>query len=125
MIEQELYDYLRAHAPLTTALGAADKVFFVRAPQETPFDYVVVHKITGRRIGLVEFGSPLFQVSYFSNSAFRAAAGAEILVAALDGYQGKWGTMLVTGDYQDDRVLDEGDGVYHAPVDIRINHLEV
>ncbi|HET6455300.1 MAG TPA: hypothetical protein VFI02_12930, partial [Armatimonadota bacterium] len=72
----------------------------------------------------VEFGSPLLQLSYFSRSAFRALAGAEILIAALDGYAGAWGTMVVAGNYQEDRVLVE-DGVFHAPVDVRISYLEV
>jgi len=123
VIEQLLVEYLLAHAPLTAKIGP-DKVFFVQAPQNTKFDYVVVHKITGSRLRRVEFGSPLFQVSYFSRSQLRALEGAEILIAALDGYQGTWGTMTVSGNYQDDRVLVE-DGVYHAPVDIRINYLEV
>ena len=123
MIEQQLCEYLASHAPLTAVLGS-DKVFFVQADQGTDYDYVVVHKITGGRLRKVGFGSPLFQVSYFSQSKFRALVGAELLVEALDGYQGAWGTMLVTGNYQDDRILVE-DGVFHAPVDIRINYLEV
>ena len=122
-IEQALSDYLLAHAPLTAVLGA-NKVFFVLAPQGTEFDYVTINKITGGRLRKVEFGSPLLQLSYFSKSAFRALAGAEILIAALDGYAGAWGTMVVMGSYQDDRVLVE-DEVFHAPVEIRINHLEV
>jgi len=122
-IEEELSTYLLNHAPLTAKIGA-DKVFFVLAPQGTEFDYVVVNKITGSRLRKVGFGSPLLQVSYFSKSAFRALDGAEILIAALDGYAGTWGTMVVAGSYQDDRVLVE-DGVFHAPVDVRINHLEV
>lgn len=123
MIEQHLVEYLLAHAPLIAQIGA-DKVFFAQAPQGTQFDYVVVHKITGGRLRRVEFGSPLFQVSYFSKSQFRALEGAEILIAALDDYRGTWGTMSVVGNYQDDRILVE-DGVFHAPVDIRINYLEV
>jgi len=122
-IEKELYEYLRAHAPLTAKIGEG-KVFFVLAPQGTKLDYVVINKITGSRLRKVGFGSPLFQLSYFSNSEFRALEGAEILIAALDGYQGTWGTMVVAGNYQDDRVLAE-DGIFHAPVDIRINYLEV
>ena len=122
-IEQALSDYLLTHAPLTAVLGA-NKVFFVLAPQGTEFDYVTINKITGGRLRRVEFGAPLFQVSYFSKSAFRALAGAEILIAALDGYQGTWGTMVVAGNYQDDRVLVE-DEVFHAPVDVRISYLEV
>ena len=122
-IEQHLHEYLSGHAPLVTQIGK-DKVFFVLAPQGTQFDYVVINKITGGRLRKIEFSSPLFQVSYFSRSAFRALAGAEILIAALDGYTGTWGTAIVSGNYQDDRVLAE-DGVYHAPVDIKINYLEV
>jgi len=122
-VEQELYGYLRDHASLTAKIGE-DKVFFVLAPQGTEFDYVVINKITGSRLRRVGFGSPLFQVSYFSRSQFRALEGAEILVAALDGYAGVWGSMQVVSNYQDDRILVE-DGVYHAPVDIKINYLEV
>jgi len=122
-VEQELCGYLRDHAPLTAKIGE-DKVFFVLAPQGTQFDYVVVHKITGGQLRKVGFGSPLFQVSYFSKNQFRALEGAEILIAALDGYAGVWGSMQVVGNYQDDRILVE-DGVYHAPVDIKINYLEV
>lgn len=123
MIEQQLCEYLASHGPLTAVLGR-DKVFFVQADQGTDYDYVVVHKITGSRLRKVGFGSPLFQVSYFSQSKFRALAGAEILIAALDNYRGTWGTMTVVGNYQDDHILVE-DGIFHAPVDIRINYLEV
>lgn len=123
MIEQHLCEYLASHGPLTAVLGE-DKVFFVQADQGTDYDYVVVHKITGSRLRKVGFGSPLFQVSYFSQSKFRALAGAEILIAALDNYRNTWGTMTVVGNYQDDRVLVE-DNIFHAPVDIRINYLEV
>jgi hypothetical protein len=123
-VEKELFDYLRAHAPLTAKIGA-DKVFFGRAPDGEAFDYVVISKIAGNRLTKVGFGSPLFQVSYFSRSEFRAADGADILVAALDGYKGTWGTMQVVGNYQDDRILVEDGAVFHAPVGIRINFLEV
>jgi hypothetical protein len=122
-IEQELHTYLSTHAPLTAKIGAG-KVFFVLAPQGTEFDYVVINKIAGGRLRKVGFGSPLFQVSYFSRSEYKALDGADILIAALDGYQGTWGSLVVAGNYQDDRVLAE-DGVYHAPVDVRINYLEV
>ena len=123
-IELELVTYLKAHAALVAVLGI-EKVFLSQAPQGTEFDYVVVHKITGGRINRVGFGAPLFQVSYFSRSALRAHAGADILVAALDGYQGTWGgTLRVSGDYREDRVLVE-EGVFHAPVEIRVNYLEV
>lgn len=122
-IEEQLYTYLRAHAPLTAKIGE-DKVFFVLAPQGTEYDYVVINKITGNRLRKVGFGSPLLQVSYFSRSQFAALEGAQILIDALDGYQGTWGTMFVVGNYQGDRVLEE-DGVFHAPVEVRINHLEV
>jgi hypothetical protein len=123
-IEQALYEYLLAHAPLTAKIGA-NKVFFVLAPQGTEFDYVVINKIAGNRLTKVSFGSPLFQVSYFSRSEFRAVDGADVLVAALDGYKGTWGTMQVVGSYQDDRVLAEDGSIFHAPVDVRINYLEV
>lgn len=122
-IEQHLCEYLASHAPLVAAIGQ-NKVFFAQADQGTDYDYVVVHKITGGRLRKVGFGSPLFQVSYFSQSNFRALAGAEILIEALDGYQGAWGTMVVSGSYQEDRVLVE-EGIFHAPVEVRINHLEV
>ena len=125
MIEQELYNYLRNHAPLTTALGSAEKIFFVIAPQGTEFDYVVINKITGGRLRKVGFGSPLFQVSYFSRSNFRALEGAEILIAALDNHRSKWGTMLVIGNYQNDRIFVEDENIFHAPVEVQINYLEV
>ena len=122
-IERELVTYLKAHAALVAVLGI-EKVFFAQAPQGTGFDYVVVHKITAGRIGRIGFGAPLFQVSYFSRSGNRAHDGAEILVAALDGYSGTWGTLRVSGDHREDRVLVE-EGVFHAPVEVRINYLEV
>lgn len=122
-IEEQLHDYLTNHAPLTAKIGA-NKVFFVLAPQGTEFDYVVINKITGNRIRKVGFGSPLLQVSYFSRNQFQALEGAEVLIEALDGYQGTWGTMVVAGSYQEDRVLVEED-IFHAPVEVRINHLEV
>ena len=122
-IELELVTYLKAHAALVAQIGI-EKVFLSRAPDPTAFDYVVVHKISGGRISRVGFGAPLFQISYFSRSEFRAHVGADILVAALDGYQGTWGTLRVSGDYREDRVLAE-EGVFHAPVEIRVNYLEV
>jgi len=122
-IEEELYGYLGNYAPLTAKIGK-DKVFFVLAPQGTKFDYVVINKITGGRLRKVGFGSPLLQVSYFSRSQFQALEGADILIEALDGYRGVWGTMIVAGNYQNDRVLVE-EGIFHAPVEVRINHLEV
>ena len=122
-IEQELRTYLRSYTPLTAMIGA-DKVFFVLAPQGTDFDYVVITKISGNRLRKIGFGFPLFQISYFSKDKFRALEGAEIIIQALDGYSGSWGTRYVVGNYQDDQVLVE-DGVFHAPVEIRINHLEV
>ena len=122
-IEEQLHSYLTGYAPLTAKIGA-NKVFFVLAPQGTEFDYVVINKITGGRIRKVGFGSPLLQISYFSRNQFHALEGAEILIEALDGYQGVWGTMVVSGSYQEDRVLVE-EGIFHAPVEVRINHLEV
>ena len=122
-IEEQLHSYLTGYAPLTAKIGA-NKVFFVLAPQGTEFDYVVINKITGGRLRKVGFGSPLLQISYFSRNQFQALEGAEILIEALDGYQGTWGTMVVSGSYQNDRVLVEDD-IFHAPVEVQINHLEV
>jgi hypothetical protein len=122
-IEQQLHNYLANHAPLTDKIGA-DKVFFVQAPQGTEYDYVVLTKISGNRLRKIGFGFPLFQISYFSQDKYRALEGAEIIIQALDGYSGSWGTLYVIGNYQDDSVLVD-DGVFHAPVEIRINHLEV
>ncbi len=122
-LEEHLATYLKAHAPLIAQIGL-EKVFIAKAPEGEELDYVVIHKITGGRIGRVGFGAPLLQVSYFSRSQYRALAGAEILITALDGYQGTWGTMIVSGDYRDDRVLVE-EGVFHAPVEVRLNYLEV
>lgn len=123
-VEQGLTEYLAAHAPLVALIGEG-RVFFAQAPQVTGYDYIVVFKITGGRIGRVGFGAPLMQISCFSADSYRALAMAELVIAALDGYQATWGgSLLVSGDYRDDQVLFN-EGVFHAPVEIRMNYLEV
>ena len=122
-IEEALKAYLLTHPSLTAKVGA--KVYFMLADQRAKPPLVVISKISGNRHHELDFASPLLQVSYYDTDPERAQEGAEIIIAALKGYSGPMGSLFVSqGVYQNDLVLPQEDGVFQAPVDIRLSHRE-
>lgn len=122
-IEEALKTYLLTIPELTEKIG--QKVFFMSADERTEPPLVVFSKIAGNRHHELDFSSPLIQVTYYDTDAERARVGAEIIIQAINGYSGLMGTVYVSqGIYQNDLVLPPDEGVYGAPVDIRLSHRE-
>lgn len=130
-IEQALMTYLLAQTGITTLVG--QRIYFVRAPQETETPYIAISKIDAPREhshdGSSQLAHPRFQFSIFADTYGEIKPIAAALQTALQGYTGTMGGAggVFVGNclYDNETDLDPGEqGLFGVACDYIIWHTD-
>jgi|GEM_PF-1681803 len=128
LIEQGLMTFLLSQTDLTQHVG--ERIYFVRADQDTQAPYIVVTKVSAIREhshdGSSGLAHPRFQLAIFSTTYSMAKTIATALQTILDGYTGLMDEVTVQAVFYDNETdsYESDTGLFMITADYLIWHIE-
>lgn len=134
MIEPALVEKIRTLAAIIAIPGLPDRIYPVKAPQDSPFPCVVYERVSGARVhshqGASGLASPRIEVRSWGKTYADAKSVSEAIRAGIDGFSGNVTVRGVVYDVNSILLADERDlydeelKVFGVSVDYTIWHAE-